>query len=81
MKSLSHDIITTLITAAIAFFVLHATIQSCIVIGPSMEPTVQEKQRLIVNKLAYSFKSPERGDIVVFHPLNAMQTDYIKRII
>ena len=81
MKSLSRDIITTLITAVVAFFVLHATIQSCIVIGPSMEPTVEQEQRLIINKLAYSFKRPERGDIVIFHPLNAQQTDYIKRII
>ena len=81
MKSLPRDIITTFIIAVIAFFALHAAIESCVVIGPSMEPTVEEEQRLIINKLAYFFKNPERGDIVIFHPLNAQQTDYIKRII
>ncbi|AKG19996.1 signal peptidase I [Calothrix sp. 336/3] len=34
----------------------------------SMEPTLQVNDRLMVEKLSYRFKSPERGDIVVFTP-------------
>lgn len=37
----------------------------------SMEPTLQINDRLIVDKLSYRFKSPQRGDIVVFTPPKA----------
>ena len=37
----------------------------------SMEPTLQINDRLMVEKLSYRFKSPERGDIVVFTPPKA----------
>ncbi|MFH1639743.1 MAG: signal peptidase I [Chloroflexota bacterium] len=81
MKSFTRDILTTTVIAVLAFFLLHATIQSCIVVGPSMEPTVIEEQRLIVNKIVYYFHHPERGDIIVFQPPNKQQPDYIKRLI
>ena len=37
----------------------------------SMEPTLQINDRLMVDKLSYRFKSPQRGDIVVFTPPKA----------
>ena len=33
----------------------------------SMLPTLQLQDRLLVDKLSYRFRSPERGEIVVFH--------------
>lgn len=36
-----------------------------------MEPTLQINDRLMVDKLSYRFKSPQRGDIVVFTPPKA----------
>jgi len=48
----------------------------------SMEPTLQVEDKIIVNKLVYRFKDPERGDIVVFqHPMLDPKLDYIKRVI
>ncbi len=49
----------------------------------SMLPTIQVGDRVMVNKFIYYFKMPERGDIVVFEPPEAInqQDDYIKRII
>lgn len=35
-----------------------------LVLGPSMQPTLQGGQLLGVNKLAYRFEEPRRGDIV-----------------
>ncbi len=81
MKSFSRDIIVTILIAVLAFFALHTSIQSCVVVGPSMEPTVVEKQRLLINKIVYFFHGPERGDIIVFQPPNKQQPDYIKRLI
>lgn len=50
-----------------------------IVSGPSMEPNFWDQQRLIVNKMIYRFKEPDRGEVVVFHAPE--QKDYIKRVI
>lgn len=49
------------------------------VIGPSMQPTLQSGDFVIVNKWIYRLKQPDRGDVVVFHALE--EKDYIKRVI
>ncbi|WP_054958618.1 signal peptidase I [Paenibacillus dakarensis] len=33
--------------------------------GESMEPTLEESERLFINKLVYRFADPDRGDVVV----------------
>jgi signal peptidase I len=46
-----------------------------------MEPSLHAGEFVVVNKLAYRWKAPERGDIVVFHfPLDP-EKRYIKRVI
>lgn len=50
-----------------------------IVDGPSMEPNFETKERLIVNKILYTFRKPQRGEVVVFHA--TADKDYIKRVI
>jgi signal peptidase I len=47
--------------------------------GDSMMPTLNDKSRMIVNKIGYSVGEPKRGDIVVFHAPDGR--DYIKRVI
>lgn len=52
----------------------------------SMEPTLQINDRLLVDKLGYRFRYPQRGDIVVFQPTDALEQQnfrdaFIKRII
>lgn len=52
----------------------------------SMEPTIQREDHLLVQKYAYWFSEPKRGDIVVFRtddiesPLLPKGTFYIKRV-
>src|SRR5947207_7186935 len=36
--------------------------------SPSMVPTLDVGQRVLVSRFIYHFESPSRGDIVVFHP-------------
>ena len=36
--------------------------------SPSMEPTLDVGQRVLVNRVLYHFRDPQIGDIVVFHP-------------
>ncbi|WP_067838652.1 signal peptidase I [Amphibacillus sediminis] len=47
--------------------------------GPSMAPTLQDQDHLIIEKLSYQFTSPKRFDVIVFQATEEKQ--YIKRII
>lgn len=50
----------------------------------SMEPTLDIKDRIVVNKVAYHFRSPKRLEIVVFRQVNSsdnQKRDLIKRVI
>lgn len=49
----------------------------------SMLPTIQLKDRLLVNKLIYHFQDPQRGDIMVFRPPDQIgaKDDFVKRLI
>ncbi len=49
--------------------------------GSSMEPTLSHNDNLIVDKITYRFKDPERFDIIVFPFQYKEDTFYIKRII
>ena len=49
--------------------------------GDSMNVTLEDGDNLIVDKLSYRFKEPERYDIIVFPYQYQQKTYYIKRII
>ena len=49
--------------------------------GQSMAPTLQDQDRLIVNKAVYQLSSPGRGDIVMlYYPVNPDKS-FVKRVI
>lgn len=80
------EIIDTVIYFAILFLVvllIHTFIGEQIKVrGSSMESTLQQGNRLILEKVTYRMDSPKRFDIIVFHPKNASKdVYYIKRII
>jgi signal peptidase I len=47
----------------------------------SMEPNLYEGEFVVVNRLAYRWSNPERGDIIVFYFPDNPKKRYIKRII
>ncbi|KEO82896.1 signal peptidase I [Tumebacillus flagellatus] len=49
--------------------------------GQSMVPTLQDRERLVVNKLVYHLHKPEYNDIVVFKYPSDETKDFIKRVI
>ncbi|MEK7590937.1 MAG: signal peptidase I [Patescibacteria group bacterium] len=49
--------------------------------GNSMVDTLEDKQYIIINKLAYILGDPDRGDVVVFRPPSDQEKYYVKRII
>jgi signal peptidase I len=49
--------------------------------GHSMQPTLQDQDRLIVNKLAYEFGDPRVGDIVMLYEPDQPDRALVKRVI
>ncbi len=47
--------------------------------GDSMLPNFHDKERLIISKITYQMKVPERFDVIVFHATE--ERDFIKRVI
>lgn len=75
------DVAETIILAAVLFVGINAVSARIRVDGFSMEPTLHDGEFVIVNKLAYRFGAPERGDVIVFRYPRDPQQEYIKRII
>lgn len=57
-----------LLSIALALGIRHFVAEARFIPSGSMLPTLEIDDRLIVEKMTYRFRDPERGDIVVFHP-------------
>lgn len=81
MKSQFRQVLAVVLIAVGVFFLLRVTIQSFVVVGSSMEPNLEDGQRLLVNKVVYDLRQPQRGEVIVFQPPTGRSVDFIKRII
>ncbi|MBN1264848.1 MAG: signal peptidase I [Anaerolineales bacterium] len=80
-RSKLYEFFETLLIAAILFVVINIITARVVVESVSMQPNLYEGELIIVNKLAYRWSEPDRGDIVVFpYPLN-QDIRFIKRVI
>lgn len=66
---------------AIVFLVVNITARPYQVDGPSMQPGLFTGDYVMVNMLAFDFGSPQRGDVIVFHPPSDPGQSYVKRVI
>lgn len=72
--------VKSLAIAGVLAIIIHTFLFAVVVVsGPSMETTLHNNERLIMNKIVYNFSDPKHGDIIVFHANE--EDDYIKRII
>ncbi len=69
------------IVLGVTFLIITFVGQRTHVSGESMENTLDDGDQLIVDKLTYRFRDPERFDIIVFPFHYRENTYYIKRII
>ena len=71
------------ITAAIVLAMLIRTfiVELYIVEGPSMKPTLQDSERLVVNKFIYRLREPEKGEVLIFRYPRDPSRDFVKRVI
>lgn len=70
---------TLVVVMLIVVFIRGFLFTNYIVFGQSMMPTIENNERVIINKIGYDIGTPKRFDMIVFHATET--SDYIKRII
>ncbi len=81
MKTILREIVVTLAIAIAIVLIVLNTIQYSVVDGISMQPSLQDRQRVVVVKIAYLFSPPQRGDVVVLQPPFRTSKPFVKRVI
>jgi signal peptidase I len=70
-----------LISLAVSAFFIIFLYQPVKVEGTSMMPTLEDQERVFINKFVYRLEPIERGDVVVFRYPRDTSKSYIKRVI
>lgn len=70
-----------LIALILALFIRTFFVQAFKIPTGSMRPTFMESDRILVDKLTYRFRSPGRGDIIVFKYPADKKKDFVKRLV
>ncbi|MGM8366251.1 signal peptidase I [Virgibacillus sp. W0181] len=66
------------IALLLAFFLRSFVFATSIVEGDSMDPALEDGEKVIFNKFVYIISEPERGDIVI---INRPHKNYVKRVV
>lgn len=69
------------IAIILALLIITFVFETVSVDGPSMNKTLSDKDRLILEKVTYYFRKPAPGDIVVFKYPSDQTQKFIKRVI
>jgi signal peptidase I len=82
-RSALRELVETAVLTIAIFLVVRVALQNFKVEGDSMYPNLHNGEYILVNKIDYMLHPPRRGDIVVFHAVQAGQPDkdFIKRVI
>lgn len=72
------DIVLSALLVLTLFLFFYQPVQ---VEGNSMLPLLQDRERIVVNKIVYRVESIRRGDIIVFHYPRDPAQSFIKRVI
>lgn len=75
------DLLQVVLPAIVLAMIVHLFLaQATVVYGQSMEPSLRPHQRLIVDKLTYRLRAPQRNDIIVLD-LPGVNDMLVKRIV
>lgn len=69
------------VVAIVVWLVQYFLFRPFTVKGASMEPNYETSQYLIIDKIAYRFHSPERGDVIVLRRTDDTREFFLKRIV
>ena len=70
-----------IIALAIILPVRYFIFQPYIISGSSMEPNYSNGQYMIIDRLSYRLREPQRGEVMVVHYPKDPKQDFIKRVI
>ncbi|HEV2962455.1 MAG TPA: signal peptidase I [Candidatus Angelobacter sp.] len=65
----------------VSLFIILFVYQPVKVEGGSMEPSLEDQERIFINKLVYRLEAIGRGDIIVFRYPRDPRKNFIKRVI
>lgn len=74
-------IVDVIVVISIAWFMVFAMGRQLVVSGQSMEPELSQGEVVLMNRIIYHLRKPERFDIVAFEKDGEKGKYYIKRII
>lgn len=75
-------IVEILAVIGIAYAIVNFTLERTRMLGSSMEATLQEDDKILINKLSYWKRNPKRFDVIVFKQSGNEHSYYnIKRVI
>lgn len=81
-ESIFLELAETVLTSIVVIFVIYTTIAIPEQVqGASMEPSFYSGERILVEKITKHFKDFETGEVIVLHPPNDDNIDFIKRVI
>lgn len=86
LKIVREWLVVVVVALVIALTIRSFVLQQFYISGPSMEPTLFQDDRVLVNKLSYRLHGIGRGDVVVFDRITTdgetvRHDDLIKRVI
>ncbi|MGL4344129.1 MAG: signal peptidase I [Cellulosilyticaceae bacterium] len=80
MKELKGWVIDSAIALGIVVIATTFFVQNFRVVGNSMQPTLENRDLVIINKIIYRFKTPEERELIGFYDEH-LNTKLVKRII
>ena len=85
MKTILKDILGLFLYLAIillcTYLVVHFVVQRTAIEGNSMNPLLKNQDQVLVDKITYRFKEPQRYDVIVFPYRYERDVFFVKRII
>ncbi|MGI6705423.1 MAG: signal peptidase I [Clostridia bacterium] len=80
-KELMEWVSSILIAVILAFVIRVYVFEFIQVIGISMVPTLKNHDWLLVEKISYRFRDPQRGDIIILKNPGNLKENFVKRVI
>jgi signal peptidase I len=81
MRTVIEIVVIVAAAFAIAMLVQALLIKPFTIHQVSMRPTLEEGDRILINRVVYHFREPKNGDVIVFHSPVTVGEDLVKRVI
>ncbi|MCG7339417.1 signal peptidase I [Staphylococcus sp. ACRSN] len=78
-KEIMEWFVSIVVAVALVLLIVNFVAKPYTVKGDSMDPTLKDGERVVVNLFGYKFGDIKKGNVVVFHATK--ESDYVKRVI